>query len=228
MTTCISHSDPIDHRPPARELFSLLEAVVLASVPEKRVRKDIETGVLTPPCIKRIADAHLCVHWTFVFSLAAVYGNTTLPGKLRKVALSRIDTAFPMSSWAPRILDNGAFARELWAKHTLELDRYLAIDLAKVCETVKPRVSAYIEGLTRVEEKDHVLGGEAVFRGSRLPVKHVGKMIESGESLENVMEDYPYLTEGDILFASLYYRAHPTVGRPRARWGVADAVDDAG
>lgn len=95
--------------------------------------------------------------------------------------------------------------------------------------SVSPRLNVYYLGLSRVEERHDVLGGEAVFRDSRLSVMHVGKMIESGEAVANILEDYPYLNEDDVRFASLYFRAHPAVGRPRALDAGADNAEiDAG
>jgi uncharacterized protein (DUF433 family) len=60
-----------------------------------------------------------------------------------------------------------------------------------------------------------VLGGEPVFRATRLSVRHVGGMLERGESPGTVREDYPYLTKEDLAFSRLFARAYPRVGRPR-------------
>lgn len=98
----------------------------------------------------------------------------------------------------------------------VEFDNYLDINLGKACKDVRPRVSLYAEGLDRVEEKDPILGGAAVFRDTRISVLHIGKMAERGESIANILEDYSGLTEGDVEFAKLYYRARPPLGRPRA------------
>ncbi|GAA6615014.1 hypothetical protein NUACC26_008030 [Scytonema sp. NUACC26] len=40
-------------------------------------------------------------------------------------------------------------------------------------------------------------------------------MLDKGESLEVVREDYPYLTEEDIKFARVYVKAYPSVVRPK-------------
>ncbi len=100
------------------------------------------------------------------------------------------------------------------AADRLKLDEYLYIDLAKVAEDLAPRVDSYAEGLRRIEEKEGVLGGEAVFKRTRLSVNHIGKLRDGGEAIENIIEDYPYLRKGDIEFARLYFKAHPVVGRP--------------
>jgi uncharacterized protein (DUF433 family) len=68
-----------------------------------------------------------------------------------------------------------------------------------------------------ISRRSNVLDGDPVFKGTRLSVLHIGKMFDRGEALENILEDYPYLEGGDIKFAHLYYKAHPTVGRPRIK-----------
>src|SRR5262249_45683910 len=60
-----------------------------------------------------------------------------------------------------------------------------------------------------------ILGGEPVFPGSRLAVRHVGGMLLRGASLKEIHEDYPYLSGEDIAFAKLYMEASSRVGRPR-------------
>jgi uncharacterized protein (DUF433 family) len=115
-----------------------------------------------------------------------------------------------------------------WRKNlSVDIDRYLSLNIKSVLHRVSPRLNLYRDGLYRIEERDDVLGGEAVFRGSRLSVLHVGKMIDAGESVSNILEDYPYLNEDDVRFASLYYRAHPAPGRPRASGEVDHAEIDA-
>lgn len=111
--------------------------------------------------------------------------------------------------------DSAYHSTALCDSHVVYIDESLCIDVGKVCKEVKPRVDLYAGGLNRTEERDDILGGEAVFKGTRLSVIHVGKMFDRGETLANILADYDYLTENDVRFAQLYYRAHPPVGRPR-------------
>jgi len=40
-------------------------------------------------------------------------------------------------------------------------------------------------------------------------------LLLKGESRQEILEDYPYLTERDLEFSMLYVRAYPRMGRPR-------------
>lgn len=219
-------------------LLSLRETMVLAGVPEKEkeVRNDISRGVVPTASVLRIETARLCFRWPDVVTFAAVYGNRFLDSvELRKVALKEIyvlasghghasyfvgNPHLPPSPFVIEADWNNSFCGCAFAHTLVNIDNYLSIDVGKACEEVKPRVNLYASGLERVEENDAVLGGAAVFKGTRLSVLHIGKMVEAGESIENILEDYPNLTEGDVKFARLYYKARPSVGRPRSDGAV--------
>jgi uncharacterized protein (DUF433 family) len=213
-------------------LLSLRETMVLAGVPEKEkeVRNDISRGVVPAASIVRLETARLCFRWPDVVTFAAVYGNRFLDSvELRKVALKEIyvmaightphysgASYLPPSPFVVEADWDNSLCTCAFAHTIVNIDNYLSIDVGKACEEVKPRVNLYASGLERVEENDAVLGGAAVFKGTRLSVLHIGKMAEAGESIENILEDYPNLTEGDVKFARLYYKARPSVGRPRS------------
>jgi uncharacterized protein (DUF433 family) len=217
---------------PNPRLLSLRETVVLAGVSEKEkeVRNDISRGVVPAARVIRFETARLGFRWPDVVTFAAVYGNRLLDSvELRKAALKEIYILATGSSEtvlatahlppSPFLLDTDwhhSFCNGVFTHTKVKIDNYLSIDVGKACEEVKPRVDLYASGLERVEENDAVLGGAAVFKGTRLSVAHIGKMAEAGESIENILEDYPNLTEGDVKFARLYFKARPSVGRPRS------------
>ncbi|NBA95976.1 DUF433 domain-containing protein [Pseudomonas sp. R5(2019)] len=60
-----------------------------------------------------------------------------------------------------------------------------------------------------------ILGGEPVFKGSRLPIENILATVGEGVPLELIQEDYPFLTEEMIDLARLYRETHPRRGRPR-------------
>jgi uncharacterized protein (DUF433 family) len=213
-----------------RSLLSLKEAIVLAGVDEKPVRKDIEGGILGENSIHRDADGRICTDWDTVFLIAAVYGNKNLSSNMRKTAVSRIEDMQGKSlepNWWKYASDFRKYERVDNMEHrSIPIDKYVTLDLSAACHSAVPRVGLYAYGLTRIHEREDILGGEAVFENSRLPVTHVGKMIESGETVDNIIEDYPYLNEDDVRFSALYYRAHPATGRPRKGGDVDDVSPD--
>jgi uncharacterized protein (DUF433 family) len=216
-----------------RAMLSLRETTVLADVAEAKIRKDIETGFLAP--IKSANAERLLFRWADVFVFAAVYKGDLLSAALRKKAFDELEGLMEPSDRRHYYyhLDANALmaAKLMWNRPSklfgscdrLKLDDYLFIDIKKAAKDLAPRIDLYAEGLTRIEEKQGVLGGEAVFKDTRLSVKHIGKMREGGEAIADIIEDYPYLHDDDIEFARLYFKAHPMLGRPprREESGVA-------
>jgi uncharacterized protein (DUF433 family) len=210
-----------------RAMLSLRETTVLADVTEAKVRKDIETGLLAP--IKSGNGERLLFRWVDIFVFAAVYKGDLLSAALRKKAFAELEGLIAPSSrrhFYDHLDADALLATTLtrdWPSQLfgtcdrLQLDDYLFIDIAKVVEDLAARVDLYAAGLTHIEEKDGVLGGEAVFKNTRLSVNHIGKMREGGEATADIIADYPYLHHDDIEFARLYFKAHPMLGRPPRR-----------
>lgn len=207
-----------------RAMLSLRETTVLADVAEAKIRKDIETGLLAP--IKSANAERLLFRWADVFVFAAVYKGDLLSAALRKKAFDELEGLMEPSDrrhYYFHLETNVLMAAKLmWNRPSklfgscdrLKLDDYLFIDIKKAAKDLAPRIDLYADGLTRIEEKEGVLGGEAVFKDTRLSVKHIGKMREGGETIEDILEDYPYLRKNDVEFARLYFMSHPMVGRP--------------
>jgi uncharacterized protein (DUF433 family) len=79
------------------------------------------------------------------------------------------------------------------------------------------RIALYRRGLGRVESRPDVLGGEPVFRGTRLSVRHIGGMLLNGVPEAEIRTDYPQLSSDDIAFAALFVRLKPLPGRTGRR-----------
>jgi uncharacterized protein (DUF433 family) len=215
-----------------RDLLSLKEAVILADVPESDVRKDMERGVLPAPSVVRLSDLRLGVAWQTVITFRLLYSSAALSAELRRMAFRKIsasDWTFLCSvrECGHSAVRAGGHEYLLYAASCfedlpackLEIDDYLELNVSKAVRSILPRVTVYARGLGRVTERDDTLGGAAVFRGTRLSVSHIGKMVERGETVENILSDYPNLGEEDVKFSLLYHQAHPAVGRPRADRG---------
>lgn len=59
-------------------------------------------------------------------------------------------------------------------------------------------------GVTGITKDDNSMGGAICFKGTRLTVRRVGKMLLNGESASRIKEDYPFLTDKDLMFAKQF------------------------
>ena len=67
--------------------------------------------------------------------------------------------------------------------------------------------------LSRITINPRIFGGKPIVRGRRLAVEHVLGMLAADDSVETILEGYPWLEKEDVL-ACLEY-AHRLVGHER-------------
>ncbi|MGH7079987.1 MAG: DUF433 domain-containing protein [Acetobacteraceae bacterium] len=60
-----------------------------------------------------------------------------------------------------------------------------------------------------------ILGGDPVFRGTRVPVHLIAELVAQGSTPAELLEGYPRLTAEMIRLAQVYAAAYPLRGRPR-------------
>jgi uncharacterized protein (DUF433 family) len=60
-----------------------------------------------------------------------------------------------------------------------------------------------------------ILGGDPVFRGTRVPVHMIAELVAQGSTPAELRESYPRLTAEMIRLAPIYAAAYPLRGRPR-------------
>ena len=91
----------------------------------------------------------------------------------------------------------------------------LKVELDEPRREVKER----LKQLRRIERlavvNPEIMGGNPVFRGTRVPVHQVAELLNKGETVERLREDYPRVSEEMIRLAPIYAAAHPLRGRPK-------------
>ncbi len=67
--------------------------------------------------------------------------------------------------------------------------------------------------LERITVNPKIFDGKPIIRGRRLAVEHVLGMLAAGDTVETILEGYPWLQEDDVRACLLY--ATRVVGRER-------------
>lgn len=81
------------------------------------------------------------------------------------------------------------------------------------------RLAHYLENReSHIEVRPGVQGGEPVIAGTRLPVQAVAERLHRGDSIDNLVEDYPGVPSDAFEAARIYAAAHPRRGRPVRPW----------
>jgi len=176
--------------------LSPAEVTALLEVSERRIRKEIEHGILSSPQL----DFEMVVYIK---------------------AIDRLAELEPPVEWRRRVLveiRNGFVHGHVTSvpEQVEVVKGVLQLRLRALAEEVSDQVVPFYRWRAgRVVSDPEILGGEPVFQGSRLSVRRIGEAVEGGEDVATILEDYPYLTREDVEFARRYARAYPRVGRPR-------------
>ena len=98
----------------------------------------------------------------------------------------------------------------------VKADELLIVDVGEARKQVDRGVRE-LEAAEAVVVKDKAtLGGEPVFKGTRIPVYSVAAMLEAGASAKDLLSGYPKLTARLLDLARIWVAAHPRRGRPKS------------
>jgi uncharacterized protein (DUF433 family) len=178
------------------ETFTPAEAAALVQLPPKQVRKELEYSILTmgsasPPRLP--------------FS-ALVYFET--------LRLSGLSWSVEDRARLYRLISEGL--AQTPAPEHVEFASVLSLRLGLVARELESKLARFDAWKNTLVSNPKIMAGELVFPRSRLTVRHIGELLEQGESPSVVLEDYPELSPQDLEFSQLFVKAYPRVGRPRA------------
>ncbi|MCG5486322.1 MAG: DUF433 domain-containing protein [Sinorhizobium meliloti] len=97
---------------------------------------------------------------------------------------------------------------------TVRADDYLIVDVARAREQLAARAEALREAEQMALSVKGLVGGEPVFKGTRVPVRMVAAMKAQGASTAEIVDGYPSITARMIELAEIWSAAHPARGRP--------------
>ncbi len=133
-----------------------------------------------------------------------------LPALLTFAALDRLDKV----RIAPEVLYR-AFAKSGLPYGAIPVVDSVTIDAGRLLETVVRNVELYEMARTRIVSDPAVMGGAPVVKGTRLPARMLHARVIGGDSLDSILEDYPYLDPETVAAAVMYVAANPERGRPK-------------
>jgi uncharacterized protein (DUF433 family) len=169
------------------------EVAAFTGLDERSVRKDLEYGIFGAASPPRFSFAAL------VYFRALTLLGLHLPTADRRRLYALIAEAVEAK------------------RATVEIGSVAELKVGAVRHEIEEKLRRFTEWKRKLVTDDAILGGEPVFPKSRLAVRHVGAMLLRGASSADVREDYPYLTDEDVEFATLFATAYPRVGRPRGQ-----------
>jgi uncharacterized protein (DUF433 family) len=91
----------------------------------------------------------------------------------------------------------------------------LKIDLREPRRELAISLRALRRARRLVVSDPDIMGGDPVFRGTRVPVHMIAELMARGAPEAELLESYPRLTAEMIRLAPIYAAAYPLRGRPR-------------
>jgi uncharacterized protein (DUF433 family) len=192
------------------ELFTLDEAAAIAEIAPDTVRTALEKRAVIP---SRKVKTGKAVRYRFS------EGDVLF-------LLVLIEFPFPLSreekDSLAQVLAHGSKTAKHWVSHGADVvfrsgDMKILIECKPFRETVEKNVAAYRWGKERITSSPDVLGGEPVFRGTRVPLEHVAALFRKRVPETEIADDFPALDERDLAYARLAARFGAPPGRPKKR-----------
>jgi len=90
----------------------------------------------------------------------------------------------------------------------------------KVAQFARSRSMDEQKLLDRITVNPAIFGGKPIVRGRRIAVEHILGMLAAGDTLEEIVEFYPFLEKEDIQACLIYARR--IVGRERVEPALVD------
>jgi uncharacterized protein (DUF433 family) len=179
-------------------LFTPTEAAVLTRLSVKAVNNAIDKKTVPAVAGSREGHATRLLDMRALMSLALErrLADRFAPELRRKVFTALAD--------APR--------------NTVSLDGgFLRIDLREPRRELATSIRALRRARQLVITDPEIMGGEPVFRNTRIPAHMIAALLEQGSTETELLEAYPRLTGEMVRLASIYAAAYPPRGRPRAQ-----------
>ncbi|WP_299688183.1 DUF433 domain-containing protein [Hydrocarboniphaga sp.] len=177
-------------------MFTATEAAVLTRLPLKAVNNAIDKKTVVPVIRERAGQSVRLLNRQALLSLTL---ERRLADRFFPELRRQVFDALAVSSSTMLSLDDGLLKIDLRAPR-----RELAESLRQLQRARHMVVS-----------DPEILGGEPVFRGTRVPVHLIAALAAEGSTPADLQAGYPRLTAEMIQLAPVYAAAYPQRGRPR-------------
>lgn len=184
--------------------LTIRETAALSGVPRTAIEKTVEARVLRPLAgparLRGGTTRYLPIRAVVYFHALKAANLTDLPLRHKRAIWTNMIRIEPMQ------LETIEFTPGAM----LDLDR-LAADALRKAERYRKARDRYITS------DEDILGGTPVIAGTRLTVYAILGRLQDGDSVDDLVEDYPEIPREAFEAAEIYAKTHPLRGRPSGR-----------
>lgn len=173
--------------------FSANEAACITDVPLKEVHRIIDRGLLDGAV--EVVDGGRVLLGAGLLALKLVHETKlllTLTGRRQLVhsLLRQVDAQAARTSC-------------------------VSVDVEPMRGTIQRGIAKLQQAREEIVSDPGVLTGTPCIRGTRIPAHDIAEMLANGDSIESILDDFPWISRWQIELAAVYARAYPRRGRPR-------------
>jgi len=184
------------------EALTINEVAHFAEVPRRSVKKAIETGIVKP--VKRRAMFSKTQVLVLDVDVVCYFATVDHLKFLRDIPVRRKKMIVKIIREMP----------DLHAEH-LALEPGLHLDLSAIASGKLDAARAYLASKERhVTTDPDIFGGVPIIKGTRIPVHAVHDRLVDGDTIDDLLDDYPDIPREAFIAADIYARTHPERGRP--------------
>lgn len=99
---------------------------------------------------------------------------------------------------------------------TVKADDLLIVDVAEARRQIAARIRDLEAAEAMVKSDKDVMGGEPVFKGTRIPVRLIAAILADGADESEILEGYPALDARQLDLSRIWAAAYPSRGRPKS------------
>ena len=184
--------------------LTIRETAALSGVSLATIEKSVEARVLRPvPGPSRVRGGSM----RYLPLLAVVYFQV-----LKAARLTDLPLRHKRSIWA-RMAQLDSMKLEI-----IEFTPGAMLDLERLAADSLREAERYRRDRDRYIASDpDILGGTPVIAGTRVSVYSILGRLQDGDTVDDILLDYPEIPREAIEAAELYAKAHPLRGRPSGR-----------
>ncbi|MGE0717964.1 MAG: DUF433 domain-containing protein [Alphaproteobacteria bacterium] len=181
-----------------RAMLTPNEVAALAGAPRTVVEKAIEQKVLIADRRARERVRQLPLHAVAVAATVKSLGRRLSIDDKRRVAQA-------LAQLSPADLKTAE----------IEVAPALIVHVGRLSRSAVERAERYAAARdAHIETAEGVQGGRPVIRGTRITVSAIHGRLGAGDTIDDLVEDYPDVPREAFEAAFLYAETHPQVGRP--------------
>ncbi len=189
--------------------LTIRETAALSGVPRTAIEKAVQSGIIStqpgPARLRGGAMRYLPIQAVVYFHALKAANLTDLPIRHKRSIWTRVAQLESMQLKA------------------IEFTPGTTLDLARLSASTLDHAERYRKARDRfIKSHPDILGGTPVIDGTRITVYAVLGRFQGGDTLQDLIDDYPDVPPEAFKAAELYAKAHPLRGRPSGRpWSNA-------